>query len=62
MINIYGFSSEITKSLGKQLPSAKHAIKKPVSSCFIIISVMGSKNLGIGVFWKKHAPNAVSLV
>lgn len=62
MIKIYGCSSEITKFLWDQLPSAKHAIKKPVSSCFIIIQVLGSKNLGTGVSWKKHAPNAVSFV
>lgn len=43
------------------MPSAKYAIKKPVIRCSIIISVLGSKS-GPGVFWKKHAPNAVSLV
>lgn len=53
MIKIYGYSSEITKFLWEQLPSAKYAIKKPVSSCFIIIPVLGSKNLGTGVFLEK---------
>lgn len=45
------------------LPSAKHAIEKCFSSCFIIISELEErKNLGTGTFWKKHTPNAVSLV
>lgn len=60
---MYRFSSVITNCSGERSPSAKHAIKKHVPSCFIVISELGNKNLGTGAFLKKnHAPNAVSLV